>query len=401
MRIPKQRILFWTLLGALLLLVLLAAFWPRPVLTDIAEAKTGPMRATIQEEGETRVPDIYTLSSPITGYLRRIDLEVGDQVLAGETVVAEIEPLDSGFLDPRTEAQARAEISTAESALQLAEAELKQAEVELDFARSELARIERLRRTDSSSARDLDNAQRQHKSRRAAFATAQAALQMRRFELQRAQALLMSPNESRELRTACECMRLKAPISGTVLQVITESEGVVQAGNSLVEIGDPSKLEVVADLLSRDAVKVSVGDDVLIENWGGSRALTGQVKRIDPVGITRVSALGIEEQRVNVVIDLTSPSGEWQRLGHGYQVDVAVILWQQEEVLQVPLTALFRQGESWAIYRVENGIARSQTLELGHRSSRSAEVLSGLQPGDPFVVYPSDKISDGVRVVSR
>ncbi len=401
MNIPKQRIIFWSVIGGIFLIAMIFAFKPRPVPADIGIIETGPMRTSINEEGETRVEDVYTLSSPIAGHLRRIELEVGDKVVEEETVVAKIEPLDSSFLDPRSEAQARAGVNKAESALNLAQAELKQAQVELDFAKSEYARIRSLHQTGTASERDLDNSERLFKSRRAVYATVQAALQMRKFELERVKAILMSPAQSQVQRPGCDCLNLYAPISGTILDVITESEGVVQAGMPLLEIGDPSKLQVVSELLSMDAVKVKVGGRVSVENWGGQTKLEGKVRRIDPVGFSKVSALGIEEQRVNVVIDLISPHDSWSRLGHGYQVDVAIILWQSDQVLQVPLTSIFRDGTSWAIFAVKEGTVSKRSLNIGQINSHTAEVLEGLNEGEQFIVYPTDRIVEGVSVVER
>lgn len=401
MLVPKQRILFWTFIGGLVALALFAAFWPRAVATDIATAKVAPMRTSINEEAETRVKDIYTLSAPITGHLRRIDLQVGDAVVEAKSIIAEIEPLDSAFLDPRSQAQAQAEINTAQSALDLAHAELKEAEIELEFAKSELDRVSSLRATGTTSVRDLDIAQRLYKRSRTAFTSAKAAIQMREFELERVKAFLMSPAQSQAQRASCDCLKILAPISGTVLDVITENEGVVQAGTPLVDIGDPAELEVVVELLSMDAVKVEPGNEVRIENWGGDGHLLATVRRIDPVGATKVSALGIEEQRVDVVMDFTSPKNEWARLGHGYQVDAAIVLWQHDEVLQVPLTALFRDGADWAIYAVQNGTVEKRKVTLGHTNTLSAELLSGLSEGEQYIVYPSDRIYEGVGVVTR
>lgn len=401
MNIPKQRIVFWLILGAIFIGAMIVAFKPRAVPTDIGIVEAGPMQSTINEEGETRVEDIYTLSSPISGHLRRIALEVGDKVIEGETIIAEIDPLDSNFLDPRSEAQAKAEVNTAESALSLAQAELKQAQVELDFFKSEYDRIKALHQTGTASQRDLDNTERLYKRSRASYATAQAALQMRRFELERVKAILISPAQSQSLRAGCECLKLYAPISGTILKVMTESEGVIQAGSPLVEIGDPSQLQVVAELLSMDAVQVQIGSLVSIENWGSNTPLTGKVKRIDPVGFSKVSALGIEEQRVNVVIDLLSSHEHWSRLGHGYQVDVAIVLWQSDKVVKVPLTSIFRDGKDWAIYVVTDGVVNKRQLNIGHTNTYSAQVLSGINQGEKYIIYPTDRIFEGVRVESR
>ncbi|WP_051275609.1 efflux RND transporter periplasmic adaptor subunit [Aestuariibacter salexigens] len=396
-----QRILFWLVILGALVVGLLVAFWPRPKLVDVTTVQQRMLQIVVTEEGDTRIHDVYTLSAPITGHLRRIDYDVGDQVVAGETRIAEIEPVDAAFLDSRSEAQARAQLQAATSARALAEETVKQAEAELEFADAELSRIQELRVQGTVSQRELDNAQRNFKTSRATLATAHAALQMKNFEMQQVQALLQSPTQNRPQAGQCECMTVIAPISGTVLNIHTRSEGVVSAGTPLIDIGDPRDVELVVELLSVDAVKVSPGMEVIIDNWGGDGTLKGQVTRVEPFGFTKYSALGIEEQRVNVIIDIVSPYEHWQRLGHGYQVDASIILWQQDEVLSVPITALFRQGKEWMLFVVEENRARLQPVTLGKKSERYAQILTGVSAGDVIVEYPSSQLTDEDRVVIR
>lgn len=399
MTVRYSRSFLWLVIGALIIAVLVYLFNPRPVITDLGKLGKNSFRLSISEEGKTRVHDIYVLSAPVTGYLRRIDADVGDAVTMSDTVVAEIEPIDPTLLDPRSEAQAKADIEAASSSMKLAQAEVNQAEAELEFASSELNRMRELRINDSVSERELDNARRTFKTSRAALATAQAALQMRSFEHERAKTQLLSPTATQQQRGNCSCVNILAPVSGRILKILTKSEGVVNAGTSLVEIGDPRDLEIVIELLSSDAVKVEPGQTVEIQNWGGEGLLTGRVNRIEPVGFMKVSALGIEEQRVNVIVDIQEPFERWARLGHAYQLDVDIILWQGDDVLTVPVTALFRENENWAIYAVNEGVVEKRYLQVGRLNAYDAEVLSGLNEGEQYIKYPTNQIDAGIRVV--
>jgi len=396
-----RRIVFWGVLALALAAGLLYAFRPQPVPVDFAVIERGPLVVAVAEEGETRVKEVFVLSAPVTGRALRIDAHVGDTVIANETVIAQIEPIDPSFLDPRTEAQARAAVRAAEAARALAAAELDQAQAELDFAQSELDRARRLIRSETISQRALDDAERIFKTRRAAVATAVAALRMREFELEQARAQLMSPVETQRQRGECECVPIRAPVSGRILRVLHESEGVVQAGTALVEIGNPKDLEIVVDLLSTDAVKVLAGQRVVIEEWGGDAPLAGRVRRVEPFGFTKVSALGIEEQRVNVIVDFTDPPERWQRLGHGYRVDARIVLWEGKDILKVPVPALFRDGDRWAVFVEEDEKAQRRLVEIGGRNGLEAEIVSGLAAGQRVVLHPGDRIVDGVGLIAR
>ena len=397
----KKRVLLWGAVGIVLLGALSMMFRPRPLAVDLGRVESGPLELTVRDEGETRVVDVFALSAPITGQLRRIEIEPGDPVKLGETVIAEIEPTDPDLLDPRSEAEARAQLSAADSAAALARAELERAQAELEFARSELGRSRELARDGTLSVRDLQEDETAVKGRIAVLAAAQANVQVREYELKRVRAQLLTPEELRQRKESCGCVVLTSPIDGRVLRVLRESEGVVRAGTNLVEIGDPTQLEIVVDLLSVDAVRVEPGQKAYVRNWGGDGPLEARVHRVEPFGFTKVSALGIEEQRVNVVLDLVSPVSAWRRLGHGYQVDVAIVLWSADDVLKVPLTALFRDGEEWAVFVREEGRALVRTVRVGHRSASEAEILGGLAAGDEIVVYPSEGVEQGVAIVGR
>jgi len=393
--------MLWTVLGGGVVLALFVAFRPQAVPVDIEVAERGSLIVTVDEEGETRVRDVFVLSAPVAGRMLRIEAEAGDEVIANETVIAEIEPVDPTFLDLRSEAQAQAAVRAAESAKTLAQAEVDQAAAELEFARAEVERARELIIDNTISQRALDDAERNNKTSKAAYATTLAGLQVRNFELERARAKLLSPAESRQRRGDCECVPISAPVDGRVLRVLQESEGVVSAGEPLLEIGDPADLEIVVDLLSADAVKVVAGQRVVIEGWGGENSVAGRVRRVEPFGFTKISALGIEEQRVNIIIDFTSPREQWARLGHGYQVDLRIVLWEGADVIKLPLTALFRDGDQWAVFVESAGRAERRKVELGRRNGLEAEVIEGIEVGEQVVMHPGDKVVDGVRVRTR
>ena len=396
-----RRLLLWGCLGLLLLAGLAYALWPRPVPVDFVTAARGPLVVTVDEEGETRIRDVFVLDAPIAGRMRRIDLEVGDAVTAGESVVARIEPIDPAFLDVRSEAQAEAAVDAADANRRLAAAEVVSAEAELDFAESELYRARELIGDQHISERALDDAERNFRTRQAALETAKAALRMRESELRHARTQLLSPAETERDFGARDCITLTAPVSGSILRIIHESEGVVQPGEALIEIGDPRDLEIVVDYLSEEAVRIEPGQRVIIEEWGGGADLNGQVDRVEPFGFTKVSALGIEEQRVNVIIDFTDEPTAWQRLGHGFRVETRVVLWQGEDVLKLPLTALFRDGDDWSVFVEEDGRARRRAITLGRRTNFEAEIVEGLEEGERVVLHPSDRVVEGVGLAAR
>ena len=396
-----RRIIWYALLAAVLAAILVYAFRPQPVPVDLAIIERGELTVTIDGDGQTRVREVYVVSAPVSGQALRIERHVGDEVVANETLLATIQPGDPTFLDRRARAQAEAAIKTAEAASALAEAEQARAVAELEFARAELNRAEQLAKRGTVSQRDLDRAVLELRTRNAAVATAKATVEMRRFELETARAALIQPGEEggEGDGQAC-CVEVYSPVDGRILRVIHESEGVVAAGAPLIEVGDAADLEIVVDLLSDDAVRVRDGAEVLIEDWGGV-TLAGKVRRVEPYAFTKISALGIEEQRVNVIIDFTDPPGKWQGLGHGYRVDAHILDWRGEDVLKLPLGALFRDGNSWAVFIAEDGVAKLRDIEIDHGNGREAEVLNGLAEGAAVILHPGDRIFDGVRVLSR
>jgi HlyD family secretion protein len=397
----QRRLLLWLPFALVLLGVLAWLFRPQPVAVDFGVVDRGPMRVTVSDEGETRVKDVFAVSAPVPGLMRRIELEAGDAVVAQSTVVARIEPTDPSFLDVRSQAEAQATVRAAEAARTYAAAEVRRATAELEFAQSELRRFQALAQRDSISENDLEAAERRARIAAAGLDEVKARLRVQEFELERARARLLAPGATRATREKCDCVTVYSPVSGQVLRVLQESEAVVESGTPLIEIGDPGKLEVVVDLLSTDAVRVTPGQRVIIEAWGGEQPIEGAVRRVEPSGFTKVSALGIEEQRVNVIIDFVGSPGEHVRLGHGYRVEPRIVLWETEYALKVALSALFREGEQWAVFVDEGGRAALRIVELGQQTDLEAQVIEGLKEGERVVLHPGDRVSAGSRLAER
>jgi len=388
-------------------LFMLYAFWPRAMAVDLGAAVRMPMMVTIDEEAKTRVRDAYIVSAPVAGRLLRVDVEPGDEVIEGETVIARLTPASPGVLDVRTEEQARAAVEAAEAALTLAKAEVRRAAADADYARAELNRTRTLRETDTVSEAALDRAERASRSANAALDTARAAVSLREADLDNARAMLMTPVEADAKAAGTNphpqiSIPLRAPISGRILRVIQESETVLPAGAPILEIGDPlGDLEIVAELLSTDAVKVSPGDRVIIDKWGGDDPLEARVEKIEPWGFTKYSALGVEEQRVNAIIQFSGPGETRARLGHGFRVEARIVIWESDQALAIPSSAVFRQGDQWAVFAVDSGRARMHIIETGHNNGIMTEVQTGLEDGDSIILYPGNRVRDGARVKQR
>jgi HlyD family secretion protein len=375
--------------------------WPRPIAVDLAAVVRGPMEVTVDDDGKTRVRHVYTVSAPLAGKVLRTSRHVGDQVVADETVVAVMQPTAPGFHDVRTHEELQAALAAAEATVRFAEADMRRIEAALAFARSEFKRAEVLVRTDAISLKALDKAKFDVETNEAALASAKAQLEVRRHERASIAAKLIHPSGGTDSQSdpAC-CIQIRAPVTGRILKIIQESETVVQPGAPLIEIGDPLDLEVVADLLSTDAVRIKPGSMVKIDGWGGS-TIQGRVTRVDPAGFLKVSALGIEEQRVRVTMDLVDPPESWSRLGHDYRVIVHVTVWNSNNVLTLPVGTLFRKGEDWAVFAMKDGRARVTSVKIGNRNNRVAEVSSGLSEGDRVVLHPSDRVKDGATIAER
>lgn len=409
MAIPAagKRLLLWL---PLLLLLAGAAVWllrPQPVPVDLATVRAGPMRVTVDEEGRARVREVYTVAAPMHGRLRRITAEVGDPVVADETVLARIEPAEPAFLDIRSMREAEAAASAAKAGLVLVDAEIARVEAELTLAEAELKRARTLVRSNAVSQAVVDRRESEARALEAALDEAKARREMSEFELETARARLIQPGDERRLTVAEDgcCVPVTAPVTGVVLAVREESETVVDPGAPLVDIGDPGDLEVVVDVLSRDAVRVAEGARATIEGWGGP-PLEATVRRVEPAGFTKISALGVEEQRVNIILD-PAPDDDgalqpgWRLLGHGYRVDVRITTFAADDVLKVPLAALFREGGSWAVFVDEDGRAALRLIDIEARDRTDAMVTAGLEPGEQVVLYPSERVTDGALLVER
>ena len=409
MRTTWLKRIAWTVETALVLAGLGWFAWPRPIPADIAVVASGPMEVTVDDDGKAQVRHVYIVSAPVAGKVLRISQphgengtsrHVGDPVVANETVVAVMQPTAPGFLDFRSREEAEAAVAAAGAAVKYAESEVRRLEAAVAFYRVEYERKQALARTQSASAEALDKAQFDIESNQASLTSAKAQVDVWQGVRTGLAARLISPSSAAPPTDSACCIELRAPVSGRVLKVIQESEAVVTAGAPLIEIGDPLDLEVVADLLSTDAVQIKTGAPVRVEGWGGP-PLNGRVVRVDPAGFLKISALEIEEQRVRITIDLVDPPGAWSRLGHDYRVTVRVAVWSAENATTLPVGALFRRGDDWAVFLVRDGRARTTAVSIGHRNNQLAEVLAGLTVGDRVVLHPSDRISDGARVAER
>lgn len=393
-----RRTLLMIAIGMLVAAALAWSFWPRPVAVELAAVSRGPMQVDVSDEGRTRVREIYQISAPVTGRLLRVEVHPGDMVVGGQTKVAELLPLAPSFLDVRTRAQAQSAVGAALAARNLAAADVTRAKAELAFAAADLKRATALGPEGFISKANLERAQLAHDTAAAQLATAHAALRVKESDLEAARALLIDPTGTHPAQAG---IAIIAPVSGRVLRVPHESEAVLAAGTPILELGDSRQLEIVADLISEDAVKVHEGDTATITDWGGTGILNARVRRIEPSGFTKISALGVEEQRVNILLDFTDPSSRRDRIADGFRVIVHITIWRSSMALRVPVAAMFRQGADWAVFAVQGGRARLTRIAIGHSNDDVAQVVSGLTEGTDVVLHPSDRVADGTRVAAR
>jgi len=381
--------------GVVIVLAIVAmAMWPESIEVNAAKVERGAMRVTLDEDGETRIRDKFVVSAPVAGRLQRIELEPGDAVVRGKTVVARLTTADAPLLDPRTRGELEAATEATRAAVGQARAEFERTTAELARARQTLQRQQELMKAGAIAADSLDAAETAVATAEEARKAAEFAVSRSEYELQTARARLQAP------APAGRAVEVVAPVSGVILKRLRESESVVPAGEPLLEIGEPGRSEIVADFLSTDAVRIQPGAQVLIEGWGGSEPLHGRVRRVEPAGFMKVSALGVEEQRVNVLIDFDDPSAA-KRLGDGYRVEVRVVIWREDDVVKVPVGGLFRRGNDWAAFLVDGEQVRLQPVVLGQRNDEEAQVTKGLSPGQTVVLHPPDTLTDGARVRLR
>ena len=385
--------------GALAVLAWLV-FRPSPVRVEIGSVERGRLVVTVDEEGETRVRDRFVVAAPIAGRVARLTLEPGDPVQQG-TVVARMHPVP---LDPRTRAEAAARLEAAQAAVREATAQVENALAALEQAKRSAARARQLGRTGTIGKEEQELAELEETTRGKDLEVAQFAERAAAYNLEAARATLMAPggDGSQALVAACEsgepgCIELRSPVAGRVLRVPEKSERVVLAGTPLLELGDPAALEIVVDLLSTDAVKVHPGATMLIEEWGGAEPLAARVRRVEPSGYTKLSALGVEEQRVDVVADFAGDTGG---LGDGYRIEARIVVAEADDALLVPSSALFRRQGEWHVFAVAGGRAMLRPVKIGRGTPQQTEVLDGLSAGDEVVLHPSDQVADGVRVAA-
>lgn len=370
-------------LGALVLVALfVAGFWPQPAPVETARVTTGQLRSTVNEEGKTRIRQRYVVSAPVAGQLRRIPFKAGAELQSTQTVVAVIDPTSPALLDARARAIAEARRDSAA-------AQLERAKAQRQFAASELRRNEQLYREKTVSTQQLEEVQWRDTSAARELSAAEAALRQAEAELLE----FTHPG-----KTARPPVELRAPVCGRVLKVFEESSRAVAAGAPLLEIGDPGDLEVIVEVLSRDGAAIQPGTPVELEQWGGAEPLKAVVRFVEPAAFTKISALGVEEQRVYVVADLLTPAGQRGSLGDNFRVEARIITWQSERTVKVPSGALFRRGEQWHAYVIDQGHAQQRPVKVGHSSGTETEVLEGLKDGDEVILYPGDRVRDGLRV---
>jgi HlyD family secretion protein len=386
------------LLGLLVLAGLVWGFLPRPVPVEVYTVAKGPLTVAVEEEGKTRVRERYVISSPMAGYARRIALKVGDVVKPDQVLVL-LEPLRSDALDPRSRAQAAAQVGAAEAALASARENARAALADADLAHQELTRIEALGKAKFLSGQAVDQARSKASRTQAARQAADYSTNAARFQLETARAALAYVGV-RHSGAVGDTLSVRAPVEARVLKLIHESEGSVRAGEALMELGNPETLEVEVEVLSTSAVAITPGGRVVLDRWGG-QPLQGVVRTVEPAGFTKVSALGVEEQRVRVIVDFTSPREAWQRLGDGYRMEASFIVWEGNEVLQIPSNALFRHKDGWAVFVAAVDRAQLRPIRTGQRSGLSAQVLEGLKAGEQVILHPDDKILDGGHIKLR
>ncbi len=391
-----RRSLPW--LGGLALVSLVAwGLWPKPIPVETGAVTRGPLTVRVSEEGKTRVRNRYIVAAPVAGRMRRVPFKPGDEVKAGETLLTAIEPVIAPLLDPRARTQAEAVVSMREAARKQAAESLDARLAASKMAQAELERVRSVAGGRSLSQSDRDRAEMEASMKSADVRAAEFALQVTEFELAQARAALERPART----TVGNLVEVKSPVSGRVLKVMQESEMVIAPGTQILEVGDPTDIEIEAEILSRDAVTIHPGDAVEVEQWGGEKPLKGRVRRVEPAAFTKISALGVEEQRVIVLSDLVDPPEAAKALGDRYRVEALVAVWHSDDVAVIPSGALFREGNAWKTYVYRGEKAELVEIQAGHSDGRLTEILSGLNAGDEVLLHPPDTVKDGTTVTKR
>lgn len=377
------------------------SFQPRPLEVDRALVDRGPLRSTVDEDGRTRIRERYVVSAPLGGRLLRGELKAGDPVVARTTVVVALEPTDPSLLDARARAHAEARVRAAERAVEYARTGVGRAREAATFAHDEFERRRILVRGGAATGKDLEAATLADRDATLALEAAELAVRVADHDLETAKAALVEVGSAPDASPRPRRFEVSSPVGGRVLRVLEESATVVLPGTPILEVGDPTDLEVVVDVLTRDAVRIVPGARVSLEGWGGPKPLEGRVRRVEPAAFTKVSALGVEEQRVNVLVDLLDPPEARQGLGDGWRVDARIVVWEAEDVVRAPVGAVFRDGDAWRTFAIVGGRAVRRAVRVGHDDGLRVEILEGLAPGDEVILHPSDRIRDGTAVVPR
>lgn len=392
-----RRRIFIISIVVIVIALLVYGFLPKTREVDIVSVTRGPLQITIEEEGRTRLKDRFTISAPTAGYMRRIHVKVGDTVKKGQ-VVAVLEPLRSQALDPRSRAAAEASVASAEASLKAAMEREKVTTADAAYLEQRQERLKALYDKGSIATDQLDQINSEAQKARALQRSAAAEVNVAKSEQERAKVTLRNFSS---VEGDGNTVSVASPVHGVVFRIYRESEGAVNIGEPLIDTGDAGNLEVRVEVLSSDAVKIKKGTQVLFKRWGNDEPLTGRVRLIEPAGFTKVSSLGVEEQRVLVLADITSPREKWHVLGDGFRMEAHFIIWEDENILQIPASALFRSGKDWAVFVADNGRARKRVVEIGQRSSLAAQIFSGLKESEQIIAYPDDSISEGTKIKQR
>lgn len=393
------RTVVWVVIGILVLAAIVYAMLPKPLVVELASVAKGPLVVTVEGDGKTRIKDRFVVSAPVTGQMPRLDLHPGDNVKLGG-MLTQIAPIEAPLLDPRSRAQSEAQAKLARAARSQASTRVKMAQTALDYEKNELTRVKQLFASGGVPQATLDAAELKARSAAAELESARFGERIAQFQLETAEAAVVRQKAGAGQDDGLR-VEVRAPIEGTVLRVFQESAGLIAAGAPLIELGDRAAMEIVIELLSTDAVAVRPDARVLIDRWGRDEVLEARVRLIEPSGYTKISALGIEEQRVNVVADFTGPREAWSALGDGYRVHARIVIFENPDALKVPLASLFRHGDGWAVFGISGDKASLRKVEVGRRSLTEAEIVSGLAEGDKILVHPSEKVADGTAVTPR
>jgi HlyD family secretion protein len=397
----KLRRIVTLLFGLAIVGLIVYAFWPKPLAVDVAEVRRGRIEQTVDEDGRTRIMDRYIVSAPLGGLMKRIDLKPGHTVYAGETILTYIEPTEPSLLDPRAKAEAKARVLATEASIQTAEARIGFAREAAKLAKIELDRNAQLLKTNSVAREAFENAEHKERMARQELRIAESGLQLAHHEKSVAEAALIRTEPRKSSDPQRESFPVISPISGKVLRVFQESAVVATSGMKLIEIGDPTNLEVEIDVLSRDGARIQPGAKVYLEHWGGDKPLEGNVRLVEPSAFLKISALGVEEQRVNVIVDFKDPPKNRESLGDAFRVEARIVIGVSDNVLTVPVGALFRHNGEWAVFVIQNGKTTLRPVKVGRNNGIDAEILEGLEEKDRVVLHPGDRVRDGVAVTPR